>query len=84
MNMNWRAVLLAVAFSTTVAAALTGASLSGQTKETSLDDTCTHAAWPLIPAQCLEGAQDREIRIVTTRSAVETIPVVPQATLALN
>ncbi len=72
MNTNKRSVLMAVAFAATVAAGLTGLSMSGQTKELSLDDTCAHATWPVIPAACLTGADNgRTVRVVQTRVAVD-------------
>jgi hypothetical protein len=71
MNTNKRSVLMAVAFAATVAAGLTGLSLTGQTKESNLDDACAHATWPLIPAACLTGADNgRTVRVVQTRTAV--------------
>mgnify|MGYP000206368371 CR=1 FL=1 len=83
MNISFRSALLALAFSFTVAAGVTGASLSGVTKETSLDDACAHADWPLIPDQCLEGATGRDVRIVKTRPSATEIMASPVAT-ALN
>ena len=72
MNTNNRSFLMAVAFAATVAAGLTGLSMSGQTKELSLDDACAHTAWPMIPAACLAGAdKDRTVRVVQTRAAVD-------------
>ena len=58
MNTNKRSFLMAVAFAATVAAGLTGLSMSGQTKESSLDAACAHATWPTIPAACLAGADN--------------------------
>ena len=58
MNTNKRSFLMAFAFAATVAAGLTGLSMSGQTKELSLDDACAHTAWPMIPAACLAGADN--------------------------
>ena len=71
MSTNKRSFLMAVAFAATVAAGLTGLSMSGQTKESSLDDACAHATWPTIPAACLTGADNgRTVRMVATRTAV--------------
>ena len=71
MNTNKRSFLMAFAFAATVAAGLTGLSMSGQTKESSLDDACAHTAWPMIPAACLAGADNgRTVRVVQTRSAI--------------
>ncbi len=71
MNTNKRSLLLATAFAVTVAAGLTGLSLSSQSRESSLDQACAHATWPQIPAQCLDGADaGRSVRMVETRAAV--------------
>ncbi len=71
MNTNTRSFLLALAFAVTVAAGTTGLSLSGQSKESSPDPACAQATWPMIPAQCLAGADaERAVRTVATRSAV--------------
>jgi hypothetical protein len=72
MNTNKRSLLTVLAFSVTVAAGLTGLSLSGQTRESSLDQACAHATWPTIPVQCLDGADaDRSVRMVATRASVD-------------
>lgn len=60
-----RKTLLATAFAATVAAALTGASLRGETKEVDLAATCATAAWPMIPAACLDGGPGQEVRYVS-------------------
>ena len=66
MNTNKRSFLMASAFAVTVAAGLTGLSMSGETKESSLDQACAHATWPMIPAACLAGADTgRSVRMVT-------------------
>ncbi len=71
MKTNKRSMLLAVAFALTVAAGLTGLSMSGQSKESSLTEACAHATWPMIPAPCLAGADNgRAVRTVATRTAV--------------
>ena len=71
MNTNKRSFLLAFAFAVTVAAGLTGLSMAGQTKESPFAQACAHATWPMIPAQCLAGADaDRTVRTVATRTAV--------------
>lgn len=71
MSTNKRSVLMALAFSVTVATGLTGLSLAGQTRESNLDQVCSHATWPMIPDKCLSGADnDRTVRAVATRTAV--------------
>jgi hypothetical protein len=69
---NKRSILMALAFSVTAAGGLTGLSLTGHTSESSLDQACSHATWPMIPNQCLSGADnDRTVRAVATRTAIE-------------
>jgi hypothetical protein len=60
-----RKVLIATAFSASVAGALTGAALSGETQEIDNTASCTTAHWPMIPAECLEGGPEREVRFAT-------------------
>ncbi len=86
MNTNKRSFLLALAFAVTVAAGLTGLSLSGQTRESNLDQACAHATWPMIPVQCLEGADTgRTVRTVATRTAVAAPqPMARRFALAFN
>jgi hypothetical protein len=60
-----RGALLASVFALTMAAGITGATYSGITKEASVDETCAHVTWPLIPAYCLDGASERTVRIVS-------------------
>lgn len=71
-----RPILLALAFAATVGAAITGASLSGQTRESSLDEACRFAVWPDIPTPCLQGAVTTEVRKIAieapSRRGIET------------
>ena len=64
-NRKGRGATLATVFALTVAAGITGATYSGVTKESSVDEACARVTWPLIPSYCLEGATDRPIRIVS-------------------
>ncbi len=64
-NKKGRGAILATVFALTVAGAITGATYSASTKETSIEETCARVTWPLIPAYCLEGATDRPVRIVS-------------------
>jgi hypothetical protein len=66
-----RKILLATAFAATVAGALTGASLRGETKEVDLAATCAAAEWPMIPAGCLDGAA-HDVRYVTADNRIDT------------
>jgi hypothetical protein len=66
MTARTRPIFVAVAFAVTVAAAVTGATLRGETREApTVAEVCATAEWPLIPAECLDGAHDRSVRIVT-------------------
>jgi len=62
-------LVIAVAFSASVAGALTGAAFSGETQEIKAAETCASAHWPLIPAECLDGAPARDVRDVTANLA---------------
>ena len=72
-----RQALMMFAFAATVAAAITGATLRGETKETSVVEACARAEWPVIPANCLDGAANRSVRYVSMvtaeQRAVETV-----------
>jgi hypothetical protein len=86
MNTNKRSFLLALAFAVTVSAGLTGLSMSGQSKESPLDEACAHATWPMIPAQCLVGADsNRTVRTVEARAALDRPEAIGQRfALAFN
>lgn len=68
-NTRGRNALLATVFALTVAAGITGATYTGATKETSIDEACAHVTWPMIPAYCLQGAEDRPVRMVSVDRA---------------
>jgi hypothetical protein len=70
MNTTRKAFLTA-AFAITVAAALTGASLRGETKEIDIQANCAAAEWPMIPAECLEGVE-KDVRFVTADNRLDT------------
>jgi hypothetical protein len=56
-----------------IAGGLIAATASGgQTKETSFDQACAHAAWPMIPAQCLVGAGGQNVRYAVAGEATGT------------
>ena len=69
-----RSAMLASAFALTVAAAVTGATLTGETREATLDEACAHATWPAIPAVCLTGAVERPVRMVAIDHADRNLP----------
>ena len=66
MKSTIRTALLAFAFAATSAAALTGASLRGESMESGLGVDCAAAVWPMIPAACLNGGSGHEVRYVST------------------
>ena len=72
MNTTRRNGLLAVAFAATVAAAITGATPRGETREANLDDACSHVTWPMVPAQCLQGAAEHHVRYAMAGEATGT------------
>ena len=83
MTVDLRGAVLALAFSLSVSAGITGASLSGESRENAVNNACADAAWPMIPARCLDGADGRTVRIVTTRSAANEMMASPFA-IAVN
>jgi hypothetical protein len=62
MNGWVRTALAAIAFVAIVAVAIAAAPLRGETKETSNEQLCSTVAWPMIPANCLEGGATRTVR----------------------
>jgi hypothetical protein len=75
MDHDFRTAFLSVAFAATVAAAITVASVRGETKETSIDDICATAEWPMIPARCLDGGRGHDVRVVGPRPAGPEVPM---------
>ena len=85
MSRNKRGVLTAVAFVITVATGLTGLAMSGQTRESNPNQFCAHATWPMIPAQCLQGAdRDRTVRTVAAAAVEEPESMAARFALAFN
>ena len=66
-----RSAVLATAFAVTVAAAVTGTSFKGETREARLDEACAHETWPAIPAQCLTGNVRQGVRVLPVESAYQ-------------
>lgn len=65
MTKRNRQIFAAVAFAATVAAAVTGATLRGETREApTVAETCAKAEWPNIPAECLDGAVNMHVRVI--------------------
>ncbi len=78
MNTRIRQIVVAVAFSATVALGITGATLRGETKETNINATCQNAAWPMIPAECLQGRAN-DVRYVSPDNVAAAETAVPTA-----
>jgi hypothetical protein len=70
MNTRIRTVVMAFAFAATTAAAITGASLRAETKETDVAAACATAEWPRIPADCLDGAHAETVRHIAIDSVM--------------
>ena len=60
-----RPLVIGAAFAAMVAAGVTALTLSGETKEAGfVEDACAKAAWPLVPAKCLDGGRGAEVRLI--------------------
>jgi hypothetical protein len=75
MNKSIRPVLLALAFAATVAGGVSALTLRGETKEAGIVDACAGAAWPRIPAQCLDGGRRADVRVIADLSNANPEPV---------
>ncbi len=51
-------------FAATAAAAVTGATVRGESRETPFEADCASASWPMIPANCLDGGNGTSVRII--------------------
>ncbi|MCP4385370.1 MAG: hypothetical protein GY798_28820 [Hyphomicrobiales bacterium] len=80
MTTKTRKIFVAVAFAVTAAAGITGATLSGETKETDVAALCATSAWPNIPAECLEGDTNTDVRYVSMDNPTALV-VSPEKTL---
>jgi len=71
MSIRFRPLLVAAAFAAIVAATVTGATLRGETREAPTSaEICATAEWPMIPAECLDGAIDRQVRVIADAAPV--------------
>jgi hypothetical protein len=70
-----RPVLLALAFAATVAGGVSALTLRGETKEAGIVDACAGAAWPRIPAQCLDGGRGADVRVIAELPNADPDPV---------
>jgi hypothetical protein len=62
---TFRPALIAAALIGVLAAGAMGlTTLRGETREADARAACAAADWPLIPAECLENAQSRQVRVV--------------------
>ncbi|WP_421723891.1 hypothetical protein [Bauldia sp.] len=75
MTTTTRKLFVAAAFVVTAAAGITGATLSGETKETDLAAYCETAAWPQIPAACLDGGTGADVRYISADPVIEQEPL---------
>ncbi len=51
--------------------------LRGETKEASAVTICAAAAWPMIPANCLEGGSGRTVRNVSMERVDDAVSASP-------
>ena len=77
MSLSIRPVLLAIAFAATVAGGVSALTLRGETKESGLVDACAGAAWPLIPAKCLDGGRGSDVRVIADLPHADQVSVSP-------
>jgi len=73
MAMNSRAIGIALATCTFLAFAFAmtvGAVGRGETSEAQATAACLDAVWPTIPAECLSGSIDRDVRLVGAEGEV--------------
>ncbi len=68
-------MLLVVAFAATVAGGVTALALRGESKEAGIvENACARTAWPLIPARCLDGGRNTNVRVIADLPAVDDQP----------
>jgi hypothetical protein len=60
-----RTPLAAAGLAVLAAIGLTGMSLRGESRESSIVEKCAHETWPAIPAYCLIDAQPKPFRMVS-------------------
>jgi hypothetical protein len=69
---TFRPTLIAAAAVAAIAAGAMGLmTFRGETHEVDSGAVCAAAEWPLIPAECLEGAANRPVRIVADVASEE-------------
>jgi hypothetical protein len=67
---RFRSFVLTFGFAVVVAGTVAGTSFRGETREMSVAETCARAAWPEIPAGCLDGGKGHDVRTVTANAPV--------------
>ena len=66
MTKRTRQIFASVAFAAIVAATVTGATLRGESREApTVAEICAQAEWPNIPVQCLDGAVNHQVRVIS-------------------
>ena len=75
MRTMLRPLVIGAAFAAMVAAGVAALTLSGETKEAGfVEDACAKAAWPLVPAKCLDGGRGADVRVVGGVSRSDPAP----------
>jgi hypothetical protein len=70
MTKRTRQIFAAVAFAAIAAAGVAGATLRGETREApTVAEACASAEWPNIPAQCLTGEVNTNVRVINGSEA---------------
>jgi hypothetical protein len=77
MQTMLRPLLIGSAFAAMVVAGVAALTLSGETKEAGfVEDACAKAAWPLVPANCLDGGRVADVRVVGGVSTSDQAPAI--------
>jgi hypothetical protein len=77
-----RPLAIGIVFAAIAAAGVTALTLRGETKEAGfVENACAKAAWPLIPAKCLEGSHGADVRIVDDQTGGEQALASPTPTM---
>lgn len=80
---TFRPTLIAAGVVAAVAAGAMGLmTFGGETREADARTLCATAAWPIIPAECLQGAEKRPVRVVG--DVAVAVPARGSETLAMR
>jgi hypothetical protein len=77
MAMSGRTIRIALAtcaFLAMVVTVTVGAAGRSETSGAVAKDICHDAAWPMIPAECLIGSMDRDVRLVGAGAEAVSLP----------